>query len=172
MHTYRQRNEAQLEVKPTSLTAGTSVPYDMGHDRVDYSHEVRTHNSRMMRLIFAGFGSLFVGIGLVGAVLPVLPTTPFMLLAAGCYVRASPRFYNWLLNTRAFGPLIREWRQYRTIPWRTKLTAIALMAVTLSTSIVLVAKQPYAQIAMALFGCALAIWLYRIPSRDRKGIRD
>ena len=93
-------------------------------------------------------------------------------MSSGCYVRASPRFYNWLLNTPAFGPPIREWRQYRTIPWRTKLTAIALMAVTLSTSIVLVAKQPYAQIAMALFGCALAIWLYRIPSRDRKGIRD
>jgi uncharacterized membrane protein YbaN (DUF454 family) len=134
---------------------------------VDYSHEVRAHNSRLLRLVFAGFGTLCVGIGLVGAVLPVLPTTPFMLLAAGCYVRASPRFYNWLLNTRAFGPLIREWRQYRSIPWRTKLTAIALMAATLSTSIVFFVQQPYAQVAMALFGCALAIWLYRIPSRDR-----
>lgn len=144
----------------------------MGYIRVDYSHEVRTYNSRMMRLIFAGFGTLFVGIGVVGAVLPVLPTTPFMLLAAGCYGRASPRFYNWLLNTRAFGPLIREWQQYRAIPWRTKLIAIALMAITLSSSILLFAKQPYAQIPMALFGCALAIWLYRIPSRDRKDIRD
>lgn len=168
---YRQRNEARVEVKPTSPAAGTAVPYESRHDRVDYSHEVRTHNSPLMRLIFAGLGTLLVGIGLVGAVLPVLPTTPFMLLAAGCYVRASPRFYNWLLNTRAFGPLIREWRQYRSIPWRTKLTAIALMAVTLSTSIVLFVKQPYAQIAMALFGCALAIWLYRIPSRDREDIR-
>lgn len=139
----------------------------MNCDRVDYSHEVRAHGSRMMRWISAGLGTLFVGIGLVGAALPVLPTTPFMLLAAGCYVRASPRFYNWLLNTRAFGPLIREWRQYRSIPWRTKLTAIALMAVTLSTSIVFFVEQPYAQTAMALFGCALAIWLYRIPSRDR-----
>lgn len=139
----------------------------MRHGPVDYSHEVRAHGSRMLRLIFAGLGTLFVGIGLVGAALPVLPTTPFMLLAAACYVRASPRFYNWLLNTRAFGPLIREWRQYRSIPWKTKLTAIALMAVTLSISIVFFVEQPYAQVAMALFGCALAIWLYRIPSRDR-----
>lgn len=125
------------------------------------------HSSRTMRLVFAGSGTLFVGIGLVGAVLPLLPTTPFMLLAAGCYVRASPRFYNWLLNTRTFGPLIREWRQYRSIPWRTKLTAISLMVVTLSTSIVFFVKQPYLQIATGLFGCVLAIWLYRIPSRDR-----
>lgn len=142
-------------------------PAGMGRDRVDYSHEVRAHNSRMIRLLFAGLGTLCVGAGLVGAVLPVLPTTPFMLVAAACYVRASPRFYNWLLNTRAFGPLIREWRQYRSIPWRTKLTAIALMVVTLSTSIVFFVEQPYAQAAMALFGCALAVWLYRIPSRDR-----
>ena len=139
----------------------------MSYDRVDYSHEVRTHNSRTMRLVLASAGTLCVAIGLVGAVLPVLPTTPFMLLAAGCYVRASPRFYNWLLNTRAFGPLIREWRQYRSIPWKTKITAIVLMAATLSTSIVFFVKQPYAQVAMALFGCVLGIWLYRIPSRDR-----
>ena len=144
----------------------------MCQDRIDYSHQVRTHDSRVMRLIFAGFGTLCVGIGLVGVVLPILPTTPFMLLAAGCYVRASPRFYNWLLNTRAFGPLIREWRLYRSIPWRTKLTAIALMAMTLSTSIVLFVKQPYLQIAIGIFGCVLAIWLYRIPSRDRLVTRD
>lgn len=144
----------------------------MNQDRVDYSNEVRTHNSQVMRLVFAGSGTLCVAIGLVGAILPILPTTPFMLLAAGCYARASPRFYNWLLNTRAFGPLIREWRQYRSIPRRTKLTAIALMAMTLATSIVLFVKQPYLQIAIGIFGCVLATWLYRIPSRDRQEIRD
>lgn len=141
----------------------------MRNDRIDFSHEVRVHNSRTVRLLFAALGTLFVGLGLLGAVLPILPTTPFMLLAAGCYVRASPRFYNWLLNTHAFGPLIREWRRYHSIPWKTKLTAIALMAATLSTSIVFFVKNPYGQVAMALFGVALAIWLYRIPSRDRPG---
>lgn len=139
----------------------------MSDDRIDYSHEVRAHNSRAVRLLFAALGTLFVGLGLLGAVLPILPTTPFMLLAAGCYVRASPRFYNWLLNTRAFGPLIREWRQYHSIPWKAKLTAIALMAVTLSISIVFFVPNRYGQVGMTLFGIALAIWLYRIPSRDR-----
>lgn len=139
----------------------------MRENRVDYTHEVRVHSSRAVRLFFAALGVLFVGVGLVGAVLPVLPTTPFMLLAAACFVRASPRFYNWLLNTRTFGPLIREWRRYHSIPWRAKLMAIGLMAATLTVSIVFFVEQRYAQIAMAVFGIALAIWLYRIPSRDR-----
>lgn len=139
----------------------------MRNDRIDYSHEMRAHNSRTVRIVFAGLGTLCVGIGLLGAVLPVLPTTPFMLLAAGCFVRASPRFYNWLLNTRTFGPLIREWRRYHSIPWKTKLTAIALMATTLSISIIFFVPNRYGQVAMALFGLVLAIWLYRIPSRDR-----
>ena len=176
MPMFQQRNEARLEMRSASPGPGSApllrYHIDMGQERIDYSHEVRTYDSRMMRLLLAGVGTLFVGVGIVGAVLPVLPTTPFMLLAAGCYVRASPRFYNGLLNTRAFGPLIREWRQYRAIPWKTKLTAIALMAATLSASIVFFVKQPYAQIAMALVGCALAVWLYRIPSRDRELARN
>lgn len=139
----------------------------MREDGIDYSHEMRVHGSRALRILFAALGVLFVGVGLLGAVLPVLPTTPFMLLAAGCFVRASPRFYNRLLNSRVFGPLVREWRQHHSIPWKTKLTAIALMAATLSVSIVFFVKQPYAQVAMAAFGVGLGIWLYRIPSRDR-----
>ena len=69
--------------------------------------------------------------------LPVLPTTPFMLLAAFCFMRASPRLHQRLLRSRTFGPMIREWEQHRAIPWRTKLTAIALMSVTMAASIYL-----------------------------------
>ena len=70
---------------------------------------------------------------------------------------------------RAFGATIREWRRYRSIAYRTKLTAIALMAMTLTVSIVFFVRNPYLQAALAGLGAALAIWLYRIPSRDRPG---
>ncbi len=136
-------------------------------ERRDYSAEMRKHESMTVRLVFAGLGTLFVGLGILGAFLPVLPTTPFMLLAAACYARASRRFYNWLLNNRAFGPTILEWRRYRSIPYRIKLTAIVLMALTLTSSIVFFVSDPYLQIALALFGLGLAIYMYRIPSRDR-----
>lgn len=135
--------------------------------KIDYSAEMRRHDSPAVRLLFVGLGTLFVLLGIAGALLPVLPTTPFMLLAAACYARASSRFYNWLLNNPAFGPTILEWRRHRSIPWRVKLTAIALMAVTLGISIVFFVPWPELQAALAVFGLLLATYMYRIPSRDR-----
>lgn len=138
----------------------------------DYSHETDVHPSRAVRvgLVVAGIG--FVGLGILGAFLPVLPTTPFMLVAAACFARASPRFYNGLLNNRTFGPTIREWRRYRAIPYRTKWTAIALMSITLAASIAFGVDDRRLQIALAAFGVLLAIWMARIPSRDRPARRS
>ena len=134
--------------------------------RQDYSHHVRKHPSAMVRATLVVAGSGFVVVGLAGIFLPVLPTTPFLLLAAACYARASRRFYNALLNSRLFGPAILEWQQHRAIAWRTKLVAIALMALTLTTSIVFFIETPWLRAALALLGLVLAAWLYRIPSRD------
>ena len=105
-------------------------------ENIDYSAEMNRHDSPAVRLLFVALGSLFVLLGIAGAFLPVLPTTPFMLLAAGCYARASTRFYNRLLNNSAFGPTIIEWRRHRSLPWRVKLTAIVMMVATMSISII------------------------------------
>lgn len=132
----------------------------------DFSHHVRKHPSASVRAALVVAGSGFVVVGLAGIFLPVLPTTPFLLVAAACYARASRRFYNALLNSRLFGPAILEWQQHRAIAWRTKLAAMALMSLTLAASIVFWVEDPWLRGALALFGLALAAWLYRIPSRD------
>lgn len=142
----------------------------MSRKPIDYSHEVRAHASPLMRALLLCLGTAFVALGAIGLLVPVLPTTPFLLLAAACYARASIRFYNLLLNNRSFGPLIVEWRRYRSIPWRVKLTAIALMSATLASSIIFFVEQSSLRIALAVLGIVLAIWLYRIPSRDRPGV--
>ena len=139
--------------------------------RIDYSHEVRKHDSRAMRVLLTVLGFSFVGVGIAGIILPVLPATPFFLLAAACFARASERFYNWLLNNPTVGPTVREWRRYRSIPRRTKILAIVLMAATLSVSIIFFVPDPYLKAALGTLGVLLAIWLWRIPSRDAP-VRD
>lgn len=135
-------------------------------EKRDYSAEMRKHNSLTVRLAFLTLGTLFVALGIAGIFLPVLPTTPFLLLAATCYARASTRFYNWLLNNRIFGPTILEWRRYRSIPYRVKWTAMVLMGITLSLSILYFVPWPELQVALAIFGILLGAYLYNIPSRD------
>jgi uncharacterized membrane protein YbaN (DUF454 family) len=121
----------------------------------------------LKRGLFLAAGFLFLGVGIAGVVVPVLPTTPFILLAAACFARSSQRFHDWLLHHRRFGPLVREWREHRSIPYRTKLFAIGMMAATLTASIVFFVPYPWLQAALAAFGVVLAVWLYRLPSRDR-----
>lgn len=133
----------------------------------DYSAQVRKHSSMTVRVLLVALGSVFLLLGLVGIFTPVLPTTPFVLLAAACYARASTRFYNRLMNNATFGPVIREWQQHRSIPWRVKLVAIAMMSTSLAVSIVFFVRPPALQLALAVFGLGLAAWLWRIPSRDR-----
>ncbi len=132
----------------------------------DFSHEVRPHDSALVRHAFLGAGCGFVGLAILGVFLPLLPATPFVLAAAACFARASPRFYNWVMNHRIFGPTVREWRRYRSIPYRVKLWAIALMALSLGASIAFFVRPGWLQAALAAFGVLLAAWMYRLPSRD------
>lgn len=125
----------------------------------------RKHHRREVRWLFLGFGLGCVALGVAGVFLPLLPTTPFLLLAAACFARSSDRFHHWLLNHPLLGATVREWQQHRSIPRRTKWIAITTMAVTLTTSVVCCVPHAALQLVLALFGVALAIFLYRIPSR-------
>ncbi|GAB4467619.1 MAG: YbaN family protein [Burkholderiaceae bacterium] len=133
----------------------------------DGNDAVREHGSPVVRALLIVAGTVCVALGLIGLFLPVLPTTPFMLLAAACYARASKRFYYRLLSNRTFGPMIHEWRKHRSIPYRTKLAAIGLMLATLAISILFFVKPLWLKGVLAALGIALAVWMYRLPSRDR-----
>ncbi|MEE2525696.1 YbaN family protein [Hyphobacterium sp. HN65] len=82
------------------------------------------------RLMWAAAGGLALGLGALGVFLPLLPTTPFILLAAFAFARSSPRLHNWLLEHRVFGPLIGNWRRYGAISRQAKIAGlISLLAV-------------------------------------------
>lgn len=94
--------------------------------------DIQTHTpalSRTRSLAWQAAGWVFVGLGLIGAALPVMPTTCFMILALACFTRGSPRLANWLLSHPRFGPSLRDWQQHRAISPRTKRVAAAAIAV-------------------------------------------
>ena len=101
----------------------------------------------------------------MGVVLPVLPTTPFMLLAAACYARSSRRFYHWLLNNKIFGPTIRQWRQDGSVALRTKVMAIALLVLTLGTSVIFFVPEIYVRLGLVLIGSWVIWFILRLPTR-------
>jgi hypothetical protein len=82
------------------------------------------------RIVWAFGGIVFVIIGAIGVILPLLPTTPFLLLAAYCFARSSPRLHDWLLTHRTFGPLIKNWDDYGSIDPRSKRIAIVVILLT------------------------------------------
>ena len=107
-----------------------------------------------------------LGLGLVGIVVPGLPTVPFVLLAAFAAARGSQRLREWLLAHRHFGPVIREWEEYRSMPLRTKKFAVGLMSLSICVSIWVVSDYPWAQAFLAVVGVCAGTWVWRIPSRD------
>lgn len=124
--------------------------------------------SRPVRVLFNLAGTVALGLGLLGIFVPLLPTTPFVLVAAACYARGSERFHQWLLADRTFGPMVYEWEQHRSLPYRTKVTAIALMSATMTISIAFFVHPLWLKIVLGLLGVGLAVWMYRIPSRDQR----
>ena len=111
--------------------------------------------------IAAGFGSLLLGI--VGIVLPLLPTVPFVILAAYCFSRGSRRWEKWMLEHPHLGPIVRDWREHHAVPLRAKQLATFMMACSCVGAYFFVPLQ-FAWIPTA--ACtAVAIWLWRLPTR-------
>ena len=125
---------------------------------------LRTEHSRPVRAIFLVLGTIFLCLAALGIVVPVLPTTPFVLLAAACYLRASTRLHDRLLRSRIFGPTIAAWQEHGAIPPRAKALAVAMVTATFVVSIVLVADSLVVRAALAITGALLIAWLWSRPS--------
>lgn len=116
----------------------------------------------MQRILLLALGWLAIVLGALGIVLPLLPTTPFVLLAAWCFARSSPRFHHWLLWRSPFGRYLRHWQQHRAMPPGAKGRAIALIVVTFAISLWLV-KIGWVRIVLLLMLILLVGFMLRIP---------
>lgn len=89
---------------------------------------------RLPRWLYTVIGLLFVALATAGVVLPILPTTPFLIVAGACFAKSSPRLHRWLLNNPTFGPLIYHWQTTRSIPRKAKRIAIVSIVLTCAWS--------------------------------------
>lgn len=94
-----------------------------------------------MKIILAALGLLSLGLGILGIFLPVLPTTPLLLLAAALFFRSSPRLYDWLLEHPKLGPYIRNFREHKAIPLKIKVLSVSLVWLTLLNCAIFVADH-------------------------------
>ena len=129
----------------------------------DGAHRTVRHPLVRALLVFTGFVS--VALGVLGIFLPLLPTTPFLLLAAACFARSSPRFYGWLISHPRLGPWIRDYLDGRGIPRKAKCWAIALLWPSIGFSAWIVDML---WVRLVLLACAILVTLYilRQPTRN------
>lgn len=112
--------------------------------------------------LLIGGGWCCVGLGALGAFLPLLPTTPFLILALFLFSKSSPRFYQMLLNNPWFGPGLRQWEASRSLARAVKWKASGLIILTFGLSIYLVAHSLVLQLMLVLLAAALLVFIWRL----------
>ncbi|KGA60429.1 DUF454 family protein [Proteus vulgaris] len=123
----------------------------------------------MKRILLIIAGWLCVGLATLGVILPVLPTTPFLLLAAWCFSRSSIRFHYWLLYRSWFGPYLRYWQTHRAMPKGAKPKAILMILLTFAISLWLVSML-WVRILLLIILACLLIFMWRLPVNDQQEV--
>lgn len=122
----------------------------------------------MLKPLLIASGTVCVGLGMLGIFLPLLPTTPFLLLAAACYIRSSEKFYRWLIANRWFGRYIRNYREGRGVPFSTKVMAISLLWITIGYSAFFVVDILAVRILLILIAAGVTVHLVLLKTYRRE----
>lgn len=149
-------------------------------DREDVGHDANLkraimkapyqHRNPVIRYTLFTIGWISFVLGIIGILLPVLPTTPFLLLSAACFLRSSPRFYAWLTEHRWWGKYIRYYLNGEGIPRRIKILIIIMLWVTILTSALLIVKIHWLSVMMISVSTIISIYIIRQPDPIPKAI--
>lgn len=118
-----------------------------------------------IKILLIGAGWLSIALGVLGVVLPLLPTTPFILLAAACFAKSSPRFHNWLLSHRYLGPIVHQYQSGNGLPRRVRQRALIVLWATMALSMYIIG-QWWAVALLGTIGAYATIYLCRLPATD------
>jgi hypothetical protein len=123
-------------------------------------------SNRFIRGTLIVAGTFFLGLGILGIILPILPTTPFLLLSAACYSRGSDRLYRWLIGNRWFGKYISNYRTGKGISVKIKIVSIIMLWITISFSVFFIVTHPI--LRFILFIIAILVTMYLLLIKNTK----
>lgn len=121
-------------------------------------------SSKLVKILLLAIGSLAVILGIIGIFLPLLPTTPFLLLAAFCYAKSSERFYTWLLTNRLCGKYIRNYRAGLGMQLSHKIFTLLLLWLTIGFSVLRIVTGTWVKLALLLIATAVTIHLIALKT--------
>jgi len=122
------------------------------------------------RCFFIAVGTIFLVLGAVGIFLPILPTTPFLLLSAACYYKGSERMHRWMLNNRWFGNYIRNYREGKGISLRAKAVTVSLLWAVIAYSALFMVNVIIVQIFLFIIAIGVSIHIITIPTFKKKSL--
>ena len=120
-----------------------------------------------MKYLFAFLGTLSLVLGIMGIFLPVLPTTPFLLLSAAMYMRSSQRLYDWLMSHKHLGAYIKNFREYKALPLRVKIVSVTMVWLTLLYCAIFVAKEWW--MSTMFIAIAIGVTIHILSYKTLKG---
>lgn len=129
-----------------------------------------TDRPKIVRAFFFAAGTVTLVLGAIGAFLPILPTTPLLLLALGCYCRSSERMTKWILTNKYFGDYIRRYKEGKGIPLKTKIIAMSLLWITISYSAFFIVNRWWiVQLILFAIATAVSTHIIKLPTyRENK----
>ena len=144
----------------------------MGKEKkTDEAPSEKKEGNKIVKILLITAGTISLAVGAIGVFLPIIPTTPFLLLTAACYLRSSKRMHRWLLNNKWFGEYIRNYQEGRGIPLKTKIAALAMLWATIGFSTVFMLNRLLPeqlvlpmQIIMIAVAIAVSAHILKLPT--------
>jgi uncharacterized membrane protein YbaN (DUF454 family) len=121
--------------------------------------------NKILRIVLLVCGFFFVFLAILGAILPLVPTTPFLIVAAACFYRSSARFYRWLMFNRFFGHYLRDYTSGKGIPMRVKILTVVFLWISTAVSILVFIPYLWLEILVFLINLAVTIHIFLVRTK-------
>ena len=130
-------------------------------------HTAKEASNPIIKVLWIIAGSIFVVLGGLGVLLPGLPTTPFLILAAACYIRSSQRLYDWLIANETFGPYLKDYREGKGMPKNAKILAVSMIVIFVGYAVVFALEGLMLKVFVGLFGLVGIFYIIlKVPSSE------